>query len=432
MHVPQELVDIVIDNLHDDKHALKTCSLVAPHWLHSSRLHLWHDLDVAVSEQPRSFHAFDEFLKTAPVIGSYVRNVRFQHGRTVVLEPFAFFTAGPRPQSRIAADHLASILAKLPRLKSLLLDTVSIGGSDTHRLQTSLRPYQLHSVTLTNVRIEQSDYAGKYLFDIFTLFSRVKHLRLRNLSTSFFPDPFRPFRLDAIGPSVDPHRLHVESLALDMSITTREYADVIHRSLDCNQLSSLSATCMQIDELPLVGRIIHDAAATLTHFEFNLRNSIVDDMPTRSDWRELHLSTCTALTSLVLHFTLEGYPGSAPISQAIWTQVVDLLNTLPSASPLASLSFNIVFLGDSEDEQLGSLDWGGFREALRRFYKLTSMEFWSYDSRLGVGGSHVDGYGTWRVRHGQGTVMGSVGDDRRNRIENELQEWKKTGVLCIC
>lgn len=39
--VPQELVDTIIDNLFDDKEALRMCSLVSRLWLPSSRLHLF-------------------------------------------------------------------------------------------------------------------------------------------------------------------------------------------------------------------------------------------------------------------------------------------------------------------------------------------------------------------------------------------------------
>lgn len=277
---------MVLDHLHDDKSTLKACTLVSPSWLDTSRHHLFYDLSVSVSEETRSFDAFAEFLEVSPIIGSHIRDLHFRHG-TIPLEPFVFFTSVPKAQTRIAPDLLACILLRLPRLRGLLLDSVCIGGSEPHEPSPSslIRPFQLCSVTLTNVRVEQSEYVGKYLADMFTLFSRVKTLRLRNLSTSFFPffpDPFRTFRIDGFEPQIAPHRLHVESLSLDLSITTREYADVIHRSLDCRDLTSLSATCMQADELPLIGQLVHDAASTLTHFEFNLRDSITDDMPSTS------------------------------------------------------------------------------------------------------------------------------------------------------
>ncbi|KAF9645493.1 hypothetical protein BDM02DRAFT_3120176 [Thelephora ganbajun] len=44
--IPQELVDLIIDNLHTDKPALKTCSLVARAWVARSRYHLFHKVEI--------------------------------------------------------------------------------------------------------------------------------------------------------------------------------------------------------------------------------------------------------------------------------------------------------------------------------------------------------------------------------------------------
>ncbi|TCD64220.1 hypothetical protein EIP91_004355 [Steccherinum ochraceum] len=486
-HVPQELVDMVLDHLHEDKRTLKACTLVSPSWLDTSRHHLFYDLTVPVSEDTKSFDAFTDFLINTPLIATYIRDLRLRHGSTS-LEPFAFFTAVPKSQTRIGPDHLACILANLPRLQALLLDSVCIGGSELHgRYQhypTTTRSFRLDSLALTNVRIEQSDYVGKHLSDLFMLFSRVQELKLRNLSTSFFPffpDPFRPFRVDGI--SLQPHRLHVDSLSLDLSITTREFVDIIHRSVDSQKLTSLSATCTQVDELPLVGQIIHDAASTLTHFEFNLRDSIIDDMPTRADWRDLHLNACSALNSVVLHFMLEGYPssGSAHLSQSTWTHVLDLLSTIPSTTPLSSITFNIVFLGEDEDEQLGGLDWEGMREQLTRFKGLKKVVFWSFDARLADRRGRGRAIESWEMtmeieepglRFGLQdglTLPGyervgvldvvrparfapasfpvlrmadeveviqkkedlSLGESKRRKVERELEAWKESGVLCF-
>lgn len=147
--------------------------------------------------------------------------------------------------------------------------------------------------------------------------------------------------------------------------------------------------------------------------------------------------SCTALTSLTLHFTLEGYPSSgSSVSQSIFTNVLDLLSTLPPTAPLSSLTFNIVFLGEDEESQLGELDWAGLREILRRRKELREMLFWSFDARLAerVGcGSVVESWGIDASEPVAGSQAGSrtIGESRRRMIERELEEWKESGVLCI-
>ena len=139
----------------------------------------------------------------------------------------------------------------------------------------------------------------------------------------------------------------------------------------------------------------------------------------RSNWRELQLASCTSLTSLTLHFMLEGYPFSSSASQYTFNQALDILSTVPEIAPLSRLAFNIIFLGESEEMQLGALDWSALRTVLRRFVGLRNVAFWSYDARLS------DVPGLWK----DGVVP--ISGPRRVMIETELESWKETGALII-
>lgn len=73
---PQELVDMIIDFLHDDGTSLYTCSLVCNGWLESSRVHkFWL---VAIGRDGRS-------LDECPIAAPYVRRLSF-----LSHHPFAF------------------------------------------------------------------------------------------------------------------------------------------------------------------------------------------------------------------------------------------------------------------------------------------------------------------------------------------------------
>jgi hypothetical protein len=69
VQLPQELVDWVIDYLHDDPDELYACSLVCRDWLPSSRYHKFGTILLQSSiTAPESF-------ETCPIAAEYVRNL---------------------------------------------------------------------------------------------------------------------------------------------------------------------------------------------------------------------------------------------------------------------------------------------------------------------------------------------------------------------
>lgn len=67
-----ELIDRVIDHLHDDEETLRACSLVARSWLPASRFHLFQTLYIF---NEREFWALVELLQKNPGLGSHVREL---------------------------------------------------------------------------------------------------------------------------------------------------------------------------------------------------------------------------------------------------------------------------------------------------------------------------------------------------------------------
>ncbi len=69
--LPSELWDIIIDFLHDDKRAMRRCSLVCKAWISSSRLHLFH----AVSLRKRTLAKLPPFLQSNAGISSNINTL---------------------------------------------------------------------------------------------------------------------------------------------------------------------------------------------------------------------------------------------------------------------------------------------------------------------------------------------------------------------
>ncbi|TCD67473.1 hypothetical protein EIP91_012334 [Steccherinum ochraceum] len=74
--IPQELVDTIIDFLHNDKLSLYNSSLVCKSWRTSAQLHLFHHVTIIVnSDSSSSLRQFQEALETNLTIGTFVRSI---------------------------------------------------------------------------------------------------------------------------------------------------------------------------------------------------------------------------------------------------------------------------------------------------------------------------------------------------------------------
>ncbi|TCD63282.1 hypothetical protein EIP91_005772 [Steccherinum ochraceum] len=155
--VPQEIVDLIIDNLQDDPLALRSCALTAHNWVHRSRRHL-HSL-VRIGEYYVNLRRY-----ASPPVAQYVRSLdlymvrtdrgrqrttteslwkmvaRFQNLRSLVIRDFEFYRLSPRRSevllnicSRLRslelrhvhfadpADFL-SLVGACPQLRALLIE----------------------------------------------------------------------------------------------------------------------------------------------------------------------------------------------------------------------------------------------------------------------------------------------------------------------
>ncbi|KAJ7090722.1 hypothetical protein B0H15DRAFT_799999 [Mycena belliarum] len=127
--VPSELHDLIIDHMHDDNPALKTCGLVNQAWLCSSRHHLFRGVNV-------NYQNWEEYLQLAA-------------------SPLATFPHLVRRLAISDSDHRRYIhdfiarLSVLPALKHLRISD-SLGGSaglnDLRRLFGNITTLEIHKV----------------------------------------------------------------------------------------------------------------------------------------------------------------------------------------------------------------------------------------------------------------------------------------------
>ena len=145
--VPFELSDYIIDFLHDDPKALRSCALTCYSWLFASRFHLFR----SISLQNRSVaDPLERLLRASPELGLYVRDLTVTKFTTNKSEsaptappptpavPHPAQDAEPTP-TKALDTALPRILAALPALRTLSLshtDMKCIGGMHAVRLPT--------------------------------------------------------------------------------------------------------------------------------------------------------------------------------------------------------------------------------------------------------------------------------------------------------
>lgn len=121
--IPLELVELVIDSVRDDVHALAACALASRAFLPRARFHIWREITVPVeSDQPHvRMQALLEILDTNSDIAPLVQSLTLQG----VLEP--------QPRNRVQEywddpDGTMRLWENLPNLRVLKLAHLSFNN----------------------------------------------------------------------------------------------------------------------------------------------------------------------------------------------------------------------------------------------------------------------------------------------------------------
>ncbi|KAF8478336.1 hypothetical protein JB92DRAFT_3280461 [Gautieria morchelliformis] len=114
--LPGEMIDQVIDHLHDDPPSLRACCLTCRAWAPSARFHIFHDI---VSDAERA-DGLAEHLETSPHISPLVRSLTIN--------------GHPDPMHKMLDYYLDAVLPtiapKLTRHKTLRVEMVALADQD--------------------------------------------------------------------------------------------------------------------------------------------------------------------------------------------------------------------------------------------------------------------------------------------------------------
>ena len=134
MVLPNELMDRVIDHLHDEQKTLSACALVCSSWLPAVRSHRFRHVRV----WPRTLAAFHTLLQASPDLPLYVANLRISCDWSTVQDMAALY----------------DVLSSLPNLPALSLSLRrSVVDLDNIPLLLSIIPNSLRSLHLEAITL---------------------------------------------------------------------------------------------------------------------------------------------------------------------------------------------------------------------------------------------------------------------------------------
>ncbi|KAJ7863832.1 hypothetical protein B0H14DRAFT_3443937 [Mycena olivaceomarginata] len=188
MDLPQELVDTILDDLHDDVPSLKSCSLAARTFVISARKHIFKKIEILSSSD--ASQRFYELLCSSPHIAPLVEDLRITSvlvpETSAYLDPSGDYMSG-RPLSLILL-----LLTELIRISIIdIADANHLTGRPYSRSWNKMEP-PLQSA-LANVfsspRLEAVHLCGLVLESpchLLSLFSEAAALKEMSLSRVFF------------------------------------------------------------------------------------------------------------------------------------------------------------------------------------------------------------------------------------------------------
>ncbi|CAL1715680.1 unnamed protein product [Somion occarium] len=361
--LPQELVDIIIDFLHNDKSTLKSCSEVSRTWVDSASLHLF--ARVSPLWRPPytdSLATFAVKLKSSLRLQRYVKCLEIKY-----YKPQYNGVQAPNPIAKkppIPLETLFLALQNFPHLERLIcgdIELFSISGGQS--AMTELR--QLPTVRLLGTKFSVVGSTSS-IGNFFGRFRSVETLFLSNIK--FDPRDtslFLPSTTKVQAPTVVATSPNVADLFI-----------ILRNTVHLPSVVSCGLSIFTLDDIPIVGAFLEAHLRRIIVLELNLLNfSEWSEDGTQPSWHRLELPKLSQVNALILNTSFTS--GTLDQNDFGWLAIPSIVFTLPSTSSLSSIRIHVL-LSDLGPRGLSSLQrfiWSEFNSALARLRGLKEVIF---------------------------------------------------------
>ncbi|KAI0782907.1 hypothetical protein C8Q75DRAFT_785863 [Abortiporus biennis] len=430
--LPQEICNVIIDQLRDNRSTLTACALVSHAWLEHTRHHLFHTTTVN-----GFFFKFERFLSATPSVCGHIYQLKLSHGVdldnsdeespshaysdddhfTSSEEPVkeTQFSATERESSLLNASLLISILGHLPNLQKLELSYSFWNGGiffdpllhvhvhpksevPTAHVPTpislkELRLFGLVFPSCSDTQVNSFLTLSKAFLHLLSLFAQVDYLSIDYL----FPEHENTFRaasysdllrsLHLLQEHDIPPALQVRSLRLDDAILGYVTLELIRRTHVTESLRNLDFVCGDWDMMQAGDALIRDTGPNLESLRIDMCEFVAQETKAHTDLsrnKVLSLSTCDNLQS----FSVILWLSDDEIPRSIWhfNTLLEILSSLPTPSTLHTFT---LILGKSRYHHgdildgLECLNWFGLDKLLSGFNNLQRVNL---GMRVSLGG----------------------------------------------
>ena len=267
---PQELIDYIIDFLHDDKHSLVSFGSASRSCATSCQYHLYNTLecrgcDDEESEEDSSFAYIALFFEMHKHLQTYVKDIRIVSNA----------------DDMICACVVSSVLSTLPSLHAFTVDNVRL-VSDQCCLQPA--PPHLHTGVLTlNLTGTRSSTVPDHILNLLRLFPAMQRVSIQAVRIHAVDDsPNETVITRELAFALPDRRSGLIQLAL-VGESAGMVAPFVHLFDTWNMLSEmqdLRVVCYDWDDLSPVIRIIEASTKTLNRLALDVSTIIYYEVTT--------------------------------------------------------------------------------------------------------------------------------------------------------
>ncbi|CAL1710398.1 unnamed protein product [Somion occarium] len=325
LRVPQEIIDYVIDFLHDDKPSLCCCALLSWAWLESSRYHLFGIIRIRIGQSANvenHLTSFTLFFNSRQTIAMLVRSLSITRGEWDRLAAYP----------EIELYLIAALLRSLPRLSMFSMDHVGLlWNSRTSEMTGSHRP----SFRLQELRA--GTHAGPYT-DGATFAS-----------------------------SVSPDALHtVRATRVEVLMTDHKLLRLLYATIAPSNLTSCLLTVNRVADAIDVQSVLNGTASRITTLELSFVEFVPIGLILRNGFEDcvtIDLDLCRSLETLHLGLTI--YQDHDLMNAFLWASIFSTVATLRSS--ISRLEIDVCLHWDISKPLavLQHLDWSRLANALQ-------------------------------------------------------------------
>ncbi|KAK0471282.1 hypothetical protein IW261DRAFT_1572159 [Armillaria novae-zelandiae] len=239
--LPQELVEVIVDFLKDDKQTLRSCLLSARCFVERVRIHLFHDVTIS---SPQCLTVLFALFESSPSLPAMIRKVDFIGQSFIAPADWIFID-----------NEIQRVFKSLSNVEEVVIEDVIISRLTEILRPSNIFPSKTHirHLTLDDVIMGSGD-------DLFTLLCNLPSLKYLNSGLVLFRDLRSPMATL----HSPPQQLRLETLELSVNVNHSVVMFLLEYLADMlSTLKHLRVACVNVGELQLVRLILSQTRESL-------------------------------------------------------------------------------------------------------------------------------------------------------------------------